>query len=242
MNILKKSGNRLRREAAISITVSIILLAVLLTLALTTDPHLPIAVNWGQYTNLYVLFIVLLSLGAVRFYQKYQHYKQGFEGENRVTNYLMSNFNDDHFLINDLVYTNNQGHKENIDHVVLSPNGIFVLETKDYRGKITCNGSFWRVPFPYGRSPSKQARGNAYWIKKSIDASGVLQNISVWVHPIVVFSNPDVELEAIDPEAEVLKLDELAESLNSFTNGYNFSSAQLKSIGEKIMQNSLSGQ
>ena len=124
-------------------------------------------------------------------------------------------------------------------HIVLSPNGIFVLETKDYRGKITCRGSFWTVPFPYGRSPSKQARGNAYWVKKVVDATGILENVSVWVNPIVVFSNPEVELETIDPETEVVKLDELAESITSFNNGYNFSSMQLKTIAKIILQNSL---
>ena len=239
MNVLKESGNRLRRKAAISITVAIILLALLLTLGLTTDPYLPIAVNWGQYTNFYALFVVALAFGAVRFYRRYQHYKQGYEGEGRVTRYLSSNFGEGHYLIDDLVYVNDKGHKENIDHIVLSPNGIFVLETKDYRGKIVCRGSFWTVPYPFGRSPSKQAMGNAYWVKKSIDETGILPNVSVWVEPIVVFSNPDVKLERMDTEIEVVTLDELSSSMNDFNRGYGFSSSQLKTIGERMLQKSL---
>jgi len=239
MNILKESGNRLQRKATTSIIISAVFLVALFVVGLTTDPYLPIAINWAEYTNFYALFLVLLAFGAMRYYRKYQNYRQGFEGEGRVTRYLRSNFGEEHFLIDDLVYVNEKGHKENIDHVVLSPNGIFVLETKDYRGKITCRGSFWTVPFPYGRSPSKQARGNAWWVKKNIDDSMALQNINLWVKPIVVFSNPDVELEVIDPEAEVVKLDELAMSMSSYSNGYNFSSEQLKVIGERIIQNSL---
>ena len=218
----------------------IVLVVVLLMLSLTTVPTLPLAVNWGLLTNYYTLAIVLLTLGIVRYYRIYQSNKQGFEGENRVTRYLRSNFSDDHFLVNDIVYINDKGHNENIDHIVLSPNGIFAIETKDYRGKIMCRGSFWTVPFPYGRSPSKQARGSAYWVKKIVDASGILQDVNLWVNPIVVFSNPDVELEAIDPEVEVVKLDDLADSINSFSHGYNFSEAQLKTIGEKIMEKALS--
>lgn len=76
-------------------------------------------------------------------------------------------------------------------------------------------------------------------MKKNIDDSMTLQNINLWVKPIVVFSNPDLELEVIDPEAEVVKLDELAVSINSYNNGYNFSSEQLRAIGEKIVQNAL---
>lgn len=239
MNVLRESGNRLRRKAKTCLAAAIIFLVVLLTLGLTTDPYLPIAVNWGQYTNFYALLIVLLAFGAVRFYRKYQHYKQGFEGESRVTSYLKSNLGNEHFLIDDVVYINGRGHKENIDHVVLSPNGIFVLETKDYRGKIACKGNFWTVPFPYGRSPSQQAKGNAVWIKENIDAFGILGGVNVWVDPIVVFSNPDVQLEVIDPEIEVVRLDELAESIKSFNNGYNFYAEQLKALGERIMQSSL---
>jgi hypothetical protein len=239
LNILKESGNRLRTKATISIVIAVGFLVALFALGLTTAPSLPIAINWAEYTNFYALFLLLLALGAMRYYRKYQNYRQGFLGEGRVTRYLRLNFGEEHFLIDDLVYVNEKGHKENIDHIVLSPNGIFVLETKDYRGKITCRGSFWTVPFPYGRSPSKQARGNAWWVKKNIDDSMVLRDINIWVEPIVVFSNPDVDLEVIDPEAEVVKLDELVASLASYSNGYNFSSEQLKAVGKKILEKSL---
>jgi hypothetical protein len=239
LNILKESGNRLRRKATSSIIIAVAFLFALFALGLTTDPYLPIAINWAEYTNFYALFLLLLALGAMRYYRKYQNYRQGFQGEGRVTQYLKANFGEEHFLIDDLVYVNEKGHKENIDHIVLSPNGIFVLETKDYRGKITVRGSFWTVPFPYGRSPSKQVRGNAWWVKKNIDDSMILEDINLWVEPIVVFSNPDVELEVIDPEAEVVKLDELATSLTSYSNSYNFSSEQLKAVGEAILEKSL---
>lgn len=76
-------------------------------------------------------------------------------------------------------------------------------------------------------------------MKKVIDESAIVQDVNLWVDPIVVFSSPDVELETIDPEAEVVKLDDLAKSINSFNNGYNFSSTQLKAIAERIIQNSI---
>lgn len=135
MNILKDSSNRLRRKATASLAIVIFLAFVLITLSLTTDPYLPIAISWGQFTSFYTLFVVLLSLGIVTYYRIYQNSRQGFKGENRVTRNLEANFDDTHFLINDILYINDKGHKENIDHIVLSPNGIFVLETKDYRGR-----------------------------------------------------------------------------------------------------------
>jgi hypothetical protein len=241
LKIIKESGLRLRKKARTNMTVSVLLLIALVLFGLTTDPYMPFAVSWGAFTNFYALLFAVLALGAVRFYRKYQNYQQGFQGENRVSTYLRANFSDDNFLIDDLVYVNDSGHKENIDHIVLNTKGIFVLETKDYRGKIKCKGSFWAVPFPYGRSPSKQARSNAWWVKKKIDESGILQEVNLWVKPIVVFSNPDVDLDVLDPEAEVVKLDDLAESINSFNNGYNFSSKHLKDIGENLVKASLPG-
>jgi hypothetical protein len=157
------------------------------------------------------------------------------KGEKRVRQFLESKLNDSYYLINDIEYVNDRGSKENIDHIVLGPNGIFAIETKDYRGKITCKGSYWAVPFPFGRSPSSQAKGNAYWVKQAIDASGVFENLSVWVDPIVVFSNPDVELVTVEPEVEVVKLESLADSITSI-NRYSFSPDQLKAIVNGILK------
>jgi hypothetical protein len=175
------------------------------------------------------------TLGAYHHHNAYRHFKQGMKGEKRVVEFLKSKFDSSYFLINDVVYVNERGNKENIDHIVLGPNGVFAIETKDYRGKITCKGSYWTVPFPYGRSPSSQAKGNAYWVKKTIDESGAYetQKTSLYVKPIVVFSNPDVELTRIDPEVEVVKLDELASSIASYSR-YDFSEEQLKAVGNVI--------
>ena len=78
--------------------------------------------------------------------------------------------------------------------------------------------------------------GNASWVSKAIKVSGVFETLKVWVEPIVVFSNPDVELETIDPEVEVVTLDKLVNSITSYNNGYNFSPEQLKLIGEGILK------
>ena len=154
-----------------------------------------------------------------------------------VTQVLKSKLNDEYCLINDVLYINDRGNKENIDHVVLGPNGIFAIETKHYSGKITCKGSYWQVPFPIGRSPSSQAMGNASWVSKAIRVSGVFETLKVWVEPIVVFSNPDVELDVIDPEVDVVTLDKLVNSITSYDKfGYNFSAEQLKLMGEGILK------
>ena len=154
-----------------------------------------------------------------------------------VTQVLKSKLNDDYYLVNDVLYINDKGNKENIDHVVLGPKGVFAIETKHWGGKVTCKGSYWQVPFPFGRSPSSQAKGNAVWVRNAIKASGIFETLNLWVKPIVVFSNPDVELDVIDPEVEVVTLDKLVNSITSYDDkGYNFSPEQLRLMGEEILK------
>jgi hypothetical protein len=208
-------------------------MAMVLIVVLSSYSRLPVRAWLGDYDTALAVSAIFPALGAYHYHNVYRHTKQGREGEKRVIEFLESKLDGSYFLINNVAYVNERGNKENIDHIVLGPNGIFALETKDYSGRITCRGRNWIGISPYGRSPSSQARGNAYWVKKSVDASGVSEHLKIWVEPVVVFSNPDVELETIDPEAEMVKLDELADFISSYK-GYDFSSDQLRTIGNAI--------
>jgi hypothetical protein len=84
-------------------------------------------------------------------------------------------------------------------------------------------------------APAIKQRVAPTGVKQAIDASRVLKNLSVWVDPIVVFSNPDVELETIEPEVEVVKLESLADSITSF-NRYSFSPDQLRAMVDGILK------
>lgn len=84
-----------------------------------------------------MLAIVFPIIGILYYSRRYRTYRMGAEGETRVTQVLTSELNDDYYLVNDVVYINDRGNKENIDHVVLGPNGVFAIETKNYRGKVT---------------------------------------------------------------------------------------------------------
>jgi len=236
LKILKPSGKYLARQAQKSLLLVILCIATASILLLISLPKLPTRIDLGDYEGSFVLATVLPLVGIFYYWKKYHDIKMGVEGENMVTQVLKSKLNDNYYLVNDVLYINDRGNKENIDHVVLGPKGVFAIETKHYRGKVTCKGSFWQVPFPFGRSPSSQAKGNAYWVNKTIKASGVFETLKVWVQPIVVFSNPDVELEVIHPEVEVVTLDKLVNSITSYDNGYSFSPEQLKLMGEGILK------
>ena len=60
----------------------------------------------------------------------------GLQGEQNVTRLLRDRLNNDSYILNDI--TLKRGLKRaQMDHVVISPQGIFVIETKNWRGVIT---------------------------------------------------------------------------------------------------------
>jgi hypothetical protein len=236
LKILKSSGKYLERQAQKSLGLAFLCIVVVAILVLISFPKLPTRVDLGDYEAVFVLAIVFPVIGILYYSRRYRTYKMGAEGETRVTQVLTSKLSDDFYLINDVVYTNERGNKENIDHVVLGPNGVFAIETKNYLGKVTYKNGYWQVPFPFGRSPSSQAKGNASWVNRAINACGTFETLKVWVEPIVVFSNPDVQLEVIDPEVQVVTLPKLADLITSYNNDYSFSPEQLRLMGEGILK------
>ena len=88
------------------------------------------------------LVFLLVPLAAFYFYlRKYHIYSGGWQGEKQVAKILTSTLNDDYYLLNDLYLRDGGG---DIDHLVLGPNGVFVLETKNWSGNVSCNGDDWQ--------------------------------------------------------------------------------------------------
>ena len=74
------------------------------------------------------LIFLLAPLVAFYFYlRKYHIYNGGWQGEKQVAKLLARTLSDNYYLLNDLYLRDGGG---DIDHVVLGPNGVFVLETK----------------------------------------------------------------------------------------------------------------
>jgi hypothetical protein len=73
------------------------------------------------------------------------------------------------------------------------------------------------------------------WVKRAIDDAKVL-GLSVWVEPIIVFSNDEAKLTVVDPEIEaVVELKDLPTFIKSFQR-HNFSLEQLETIEEAILE------
>jgi len=104
------------------------------------------------------------------------------------------------------------------EQVILAPSGLFVLRAKGQGGRITCQGDRWHRPFSIGRllsrvrehrlgNPTRQVRAEADKVRRLLSTQ--LPGVDVPIQPIVVFTNPDVELTVLEPTVPAMLLSDL---------------------------------
>lgn len=182
------------------------------------------------------LLVSLVPLASFYFYlRNHRIYNGGWEGEKQVTKLLNDKLSDDYILINDLCLDNGEG---DIDHLVLGPRGIFVLETKNWSGQITCDGDEWQRPGKrnFKSSPSRQVKRNAAKIKRVIDSSQAFRPLGIWIEGIVVFTNNHAALHLNNPTVAILKLPQLSNYIVTHGGSHSHTSQQLEAIGEEILK------
>lgn len=182
------------------------------------------------------LLVSLVPLGAFYYFlHRYRIYNGGWAGEKQVAKLLGSRLSDDYLLLNDLHLRSGGG---DIDHIVLGPNGVFVLETKNWSGEVTCNGDEWQRPGRGGfkGSPSLQVKRNAAKIKRIIDSSPSLKLPNVWVEGVVVFTNNHAALHLNNPTVPVLTLPQLVDHVTYQRSTSTLSAQQLEMIGKEILK------
>lgn len=248
MRNLKQIGTYLENKARLNRDISIPLILI----GLGGLIYSSLSFNFGFiFLFIIILFVVILFVGGF-FLNNYSNYKGGLEAENLVILSLQG-LNDDYFLINDIKLPDSRG---NIDHIVLGPNGIFVIETKNYGGQIICHGDEWIRHYegglkismkgrPYWQedrdydlgSPSKQVKRGAVKIKQIVEAAKVFKKpLNIWVEGVVVFTNPDVELQLSNTTVTILQIDELYDHIKNKKSRIEFSSQELESIGKAILR------
>lgn len=132
-----------------------------------------------------LLLLIVIVIGVSIYLGINQANIKGKVGEKIVSSKLLS-LPDEYYLFND-VYIEVEGRSVQIDHVIISQYGIFVIETKNYKGWIfgTDKAEYW-VKNMYGkkyqfRNPLKQNYSHVKSLQTLLDIS-----IDKLV-PIVVF-------------------------------------------------------
>jgi hypothetical protein len=211
MKVLRKSGKYLKNQINAYLTILVICTITAAILLLTAIQQSPIYINPNKYTfSAEETLIVIIALGLLA-RRKCLNHKSGLEGETTVSNHLESRLSDDYSIINDL-----KGKNGNVDHVILSPYKIFVLETKNNVGEVVFTGSNWS----YGWSPVYQVNGNAAYVHDLLQGSGVLLSRTVpWLTGVVVFPKAKLAFRSGSPSSPVKVLVDLPEFIKSFEGG-----------------------
>ena len=132
---------RQRRRVLVTVWVTISLLGVAEGVVLSSYIPLAWLTGWGK---LAIFLVVLVGIWALDKFsnekitaieRKKDNWLRGAAGEKQVGN-LLSNLPDGFCVINDLSTPNG-----NIDHVVVGPTGVFVLDAKAWRGVVAADGN-----------------------------------------------------------------------------------------------------
>ena len=200
MMVLRTGGQFADRRIRFYLRASVGLFALAISaFAVSSSFRLP-AIGFFMAAMLLTLF-----KASVR---RWSRWSVGKNGESKVTEALKS-LPDEYVVLNDIVLPDRKG---NVDHLLIGPNGVFVIETKNYSGFVKCEEEQWFVNGHRIRSLSKQAKRNTMAVRGYIASLFPGQQTRVpYVVPLLVFVSRSTRLKLFKPTVCVLKPNELVE-------------------------------
>lgn len=127
------------------------------------------------------ILIILLFFGfllGIYGYGNSISWNKGIKGESIVAEYL-NQLPEDYFVFNDVKFPGSWG---NLDHIIIGPNGVFVIETKNITGFFVIDNNEWyykKHSYFTGTlkrsisQPGKQVLKNTKALKNFLDLNGV---------------------------------------------------------------------
>jgi len=193
-------------------------------------------------TGVTITFVlILITLMVKRHYNfKIHIYLPGLEGEKILQNTLRKSLSNEYTAFYG-VPVKNSG---DIDCLIIGPKGIFLIEVKHHRGKISYTNKGW-IQIKKGRKggiyrgslkqPGTQLLINMHKLKEFLNASG----INVWIQPVLVYTNPEsvINLEKDPSPVKVCKIEQLKDVINS--SNESLSPQEIKKIYTLLMKEKL---
>lgn len=158
----------------------------------------------------FAAIVLALRLGrpVARLLRRARHGRR----DERLVADLLGGLADDYWLVNDVPLGFARG---TIDHVLIGPCGVVVIETRRIAGHIRCWGSSWSVDGSHRGDVSQHVNSAACAIRYFLSerhpelAASVLR----WVESIVVFTHPLSHVEASDAPATVVRYSRLYQEI-----------------------------
>lgn len=152
-------------------------------------------IGWILGSNFMLLTVPLGTSLSIWNYKKNKNWIKGAEGEATVFNYLKLLPNQ-YIILNDLTIPHTFG---NIDHVVLGPKGIFLIETKNLKGSYVVEENEWyftagsKLVKTY-KNPGDQIKTITGVFSKFLASNG-RKSYRSSTFPVVAFINPNLTIK-----------------------------------------------
>ena len=146
----------------------------------------------------------------------------GVSGERHVGQVLATELPQGYALFNGLKLPRGSG---DIDHLVVGPTGVFLLETKTMAGRIVCetDGTWHRTrvgrsgtPYDaYIGDPAAQVQRNIFAVRQVLRRRlpVLFGRKPLWIEGLVVFPHPDTQLETDGSRVPAVPIDEAAQRI-----------------------------
>lgn len=159
----------------------------------------------GVLISFFSLIIVFLAI-AIFSYGNTEKNKwiKGIKGEKLVRDYLKQ-LPQDYYVFHDVEFSESYG---DLDHVILGPKGIFVIETKNYQGFFVVKDAEWfykngrRITKARGQ-PGKQVIRNSISLKNFLTENGINLGV-IRINAIVTLVNKNFKIEKEPKNYKVL--------------------------------------
>ena len=223
--------NRKKWATRLSPVAMIMLVGGLVTNFMSLQQQDPSTLSLFFYTTIFLLGggFITSTISA----QLVNHWVKEPRADQHLENILQS-FDNKHVLFN---YTTDA------PHVLLTPTKIYSITVKGHDGKISVNKNRWRRAFSWGRllrafmdeglgNPSADALQHADKLRNKLHNALDEQADGITVLPLVVFTDPKVELTVEDPEVPVMKGGKLKTFIRENTRGSAINSEKRQKIAQ----------
>jgi hypothetical protein len=192
IRILKPMGKYSEKQAKKYLKVGLIFLIPFLVLFVTSIKGLPLYRNWGTFEmNKGFLMGIFSTFGTIIIMLPYKTWKSGINGEKAVIKNLSDKLSGEYSIFNNVLLADGK-RRGDIDHLIVGPTGIFVLETKNNKETVNYNGYNWSG---ITKNPATQVESNAFRLKDLLKRCNVFATREPYVHAIIVFSNKKIKLK-----------------------------------------------
>lgn len=190
-----------------------------------------LSILYTPIANFCAIGFVILLIGLIRVPRGTRDI--GKSGELNTAHQL-AHIGDEYVVYNDIKLFTSSGESQQIDHLVIGPNGVFHIETKHYVGEVSFTPNGLTRNMGESEDPTGQVLRHEYIIKKVLKQNSMSCNVI----GIINFSHKNCVLNGSSPAFLTVKLDRLLYTIQSYRVEKLLTEEEIKAISGVIKKSS----